>query len=175
MFEHSKKKNNFCTSNHTINIMKPILILLFFFNLFTACNKIERGTLDSETSSRKLYDTVRDNAFEKSTYLMPDKGTFRKIEEQKEQKSVDVNAAYKGFSEMAEQKFNATRSLLAVWDKSKFLHSTVVESKYGNLPAALVTVKFEAEGDPYKFQYTSVKFNNRWYYMGDITWVAKSE
>lgn len=155
--------------------MRPILLLFFFFNLFTACNKIERGTPDSETSSRKLYDTVRDNDFEKSTYLMPDKGTFRKIEEQKEQTKIDVNAAYKDFTSLAEQKFKATRSMITNWDKCKYLHSSVIESKWGKLPAVIVTAKFEAEGNPYKFQYTSVKFNNRWYYMGDITWIAKTE
>ena len=155
--------------------MRLILLLFFLFNVLTACNKIERGTPDTEISSRKLYDTVRDDDFEKSTYLMPDKGTFRKMEEQKKQTPVDINAAYNDFSGMAEQKFNATRSMIGMWDKCKYLHSSVEETKFGKLPAAVVTVKFEAENKPYKFQYTSVKFNNRWYYMGDITWVAKSE
>lgn len=31
----------------------------------------------------------------------------------------------------------------------------------------------DADGSPRKVEFTAVKFNNRWYYYGDMTWIDK--
>ncbi|MFI5172140.1 MAG: hypothetical protein ACHQFW_07090 [Chitinophagales bacterium] len=153
--------------------MKQVLLLILAFSLLTACNKIERGTPDTDTSARKLFDTLRDNDFHKSTYLMPDKGTFRKIEEQLGVTIADLNLAHEAFTKSAETQFNSIRSMVPAWDKCKYLHSTKEDAASGKPAMSTVTVKFEGDGGPYKFQFTCVKFNNRWYYMGDATWIPK--
>lgn len=153
--------------------MKQTLLIICFISMAISCNSIERGAADNETLSRKLFDTMRDNDFDKSVYLLPDKGTFRKIEEHNGKTHEDVNIAYEAFLAEAEKKFNESRSMLQQWEGCKYVNTSTLSTKYGNLPAETVTTKFNGAGEPYKITFTAVKFNNRWYSMGDVSWVAK--
>ena len=155
--------------------MKQLLLILSFIFICTSCDKVERGAGENETLSRKLFDTLRDNDFDKSALLMPDKVTFRKIQEHNGVKVEDVNKSYDAFLVESENKFNNTYSMFNKWESCKYLHTTSEQGKYGNLPSETVTTKFSGDGGPYKITVTSVKFNNRWYSMGDITWIAKTD
>ena len=59
------------------------------------------------------------------------------------------------------------------WSSATFTRGNYTESKLGKLPKARVTTKFDADGSPRKVEFTAVKFNNRWYYYGDMTWIDK--
>ncbi len=155
--------------------MKQIFLFLSFISIATACNTVDRGAAENETLSRKLFDTLRDNDFDKSVLLMPDKGTFRKIQEHNGNKIEDVNKVYDEALQEAENRFNDTRSMFGKWETCKYLHATTEGGKYGNLPSETVTTKFSGDGGPYKITCTSVKFNNRWYSMGDVNWVVKTD
>ena len=91
------------------------------------------------------------------------------------QEMEDVNKVYEEALQTAENRFNDTRSMFGKWETCKFLHNTVEPSKYGNLPSEVITIKFNGDGGPYKVTVTSVKFNNRWYCMGDLNWVVKTD
>jgi hypothetical protein len=155
--------------------MKQLFLILSFISICTACNTVERGAAENDTLSRKLFDTLRDNDFDKYVILIPDKGTFRKIQEHNGQEMEDVNKVYEEALQTAENRFNDTRSMFGKWETCKFLHNTVEPSKYGNLPSEVITIKFNGDGGPYKVTVTSVKFNNRWYCMGDLNWVVKTD
>ncbi len=155
--------------------MRTLFGMMVFVLLITGCDSPERGALDPDTIAKKLFDAVRTDSEEKSQLLLPDKGTFRKIEAENGKEPADLNAAYESFSADAEKAFADIRTHSAAWDKATFTRSNYTESKLGKSPVARITTKFLLDGSPSKFECTAVKFNNRWYYYGDIVWVAKPD
>lgn len=155
--------------------MKQILILFTTVCLLFSCKQTERGAADTETLSKKLFDTLRDNDIQKSSMLLPDKGTFRKIEEEKGMVYEDIDLAYQAFSQTAEANFHTVQLAMPTWENTEYARSTKIDAKFGKLPTSKVSAKFDAEGEAYKFEFTAVKFNNRWFYYGDATWVAKTK
>lgn len=155
--------------------MKQTLILFTTFCLLISCKQTDRGAADTETLSKKLFDTLRDNDIQKSSMLLPDKGTFRKIEEEKGMVYDDIELAYQAFSQTAEANFHTVQLALPSWENTVYARSTKIDAKFGKLPTSKVSAKFDADGEAYKFEFTAVKFNNRWFYYGDATWVAKTK
>lgn len=155
-------------------MIKSAPILLFVCTLLFSCNQPERGTLDVETLSKKLFDIVRDNDIEKSALILPDKGTFRKIEMEKGNKLENLNAAYTNFELTSLANLSNVISMITTWPDCKYQKSTVTESKTGKLSTAKVSAKFADADNVYRYEFTAIKFNNRWYYYGDIIWVAKT-
>lgn len=152
---------------------KSLFALVLVCTLFISCKSTDRGALDVETLSKKLFDTVRDNDIEKSAFLLPDKGTFRKILVEQGQEPENYNEVYSDFSDLAATNFNQLQSQLNTWENTKFIKEAAVEAKVGKLPTTRVSVKFTDGTQPCKFEFTAVKFNNRWYYFGDIIWITK--
>jgi len=155
-------------------MLKPLSLLLIVFTLLVSCNQPERGALDVETLSKKMFDLLRDNNMEKSALLLPDKGTFRKTEAEKGNNDADVNLAYENFQAAAETNFNTAVSMINTWNNCKYNRATSTESKLEKLTIARVSVKFTENTNVHKFEYTAAKFNNRWYYYGDVIWVART-
>lgn len=154
--------------------MKQTIILFTTVCLLISCKQTERGATDTETLSKKLFDTFRDNDIQKSSMLLPDKGTFRKIEEEKGRVYDDVDLAYQAFIQTAEANFNTVKLALPSWENTVYTRSSKIDAKSGKLPTSKVSAKFEADGEACKFEFTAVKFNNRWFYYGDASWVAKT-
>ncbi|MEZ5015086.1 MAG: hypothetical protein R2794_12420 [Chitinophagales bacterium] len=155
--------------------VRIILFVLLISAAGPGCKKEERGAPDCETISRKLFDTMRNNDFEKSELLMPDKGTFRKVSELKGVMLEDVEQAYDAYTQNALSTFDAAHSFLQDWTNTKYLRSTIETAKVDELTTAAITCKFDAAGKPCKFVCHATKYNSRWYYDGDIVWVAKAE
>ncbi len=153
---------------------KPLSLILIVFTLLVSCNEPERGTPDVETLSKKLFDLLRDNNMEKSALLLPDRGTFRKTEAEKGNNHEDINAVYEKFETTAETNFNTVFSMITTWPNCKYNRATTTESKQGKLTTERVVVKFTEGNNAHKFEYTAVRFNNRWYYYGDVIWIAKT-
>ncbi len=118
---------------------------------------------------------MRSNTFESASALWPDKGTYRKIEEQNGKTIDDLSAGYNAFLSDAKTQFDSVILSIKSWEGNKYLHTTVETVKIGNVPTAKVTVKFDSAGEPNKFSFTSIKFNNRWYILGDLVWIAKGQ
>lgn len=151
-----------------LRLIFPILLLAI-----VSCNEPERGTLDPETMSKKLFDAMKSNSPEKIALLLPDKGTFRKIEEENGHILVNLEAGYNGFEKQSSAHLDTVRNKVSNWSSATFTRGNYTESKLGKLPKARVTTKFDADGSPRKVEFTAVKFNNRWYYYGDMTWIDK--
>ncbi len=148
-------------------------ILLFAISLtIFACNQPEPGVIDNETLARKLFAAVKEDDFEQSEQLFPDKGTYRKI--MKEWKQVDISEeTYDSLATAAEMNFNTVKNFLSNWSDTKFVNIHSETSKDGSLQFSNTTTKFEDKGDFYKFSCTTCKYNGNWFYMGDISWVPK--
>ncbi len=155
--------------------MKQVIVFCIAVSCCFSCQKTERGAPDVETLSRKFFDTLRDGNFSKSEFLLPDKGTFRKIEEQRGVKVSDTEAAYAEFIKGAEASFDSVRQMVPDWQSTRFLRSTTEAGNAGNLATMIITTKFESGTDHLKYTITGTRFNNRWYYQGDVHWVNKSE
>ncbi len=153
--------------------MRNFLILCVLTLSLAGCKSTERGALDPDTLAKKLFDAVRSEAVDKSALLLPDKGTYRKIEAENGREPADLNAAYEAFTGNAQAAFSAAFNATAKWDEATFTRANYTESKLEKLPIARVTTKFLIAQEPHKFEFTAVKFNNRWYYYGDILWVDK--
>lgn len=152
--------------------MKRALLILGFSMLIVTCDQPEPGAVDNESLSRKLFDVVRDNNFEKSEILIPDKGTYRKI--MKESKGEDISEdAFDQMMTRANANFDSVRNMLPNWPETKFENAQTEFTKQGSMQFATTVVKFEANGDHHKFRYTSCKYNSKWFYLGDMQWVAK--
>lgn len=145
------------------------------FILLAGCAGPERGALDPEALAKKLFDAVRSDAVDKSNLLLPDKGTYRKIETENGREPVDLNKEYESFTGNALAAFAETVGKTDAWKESSFTRANYTESKLGKLPVARVTTKFLIGSVPSKFEFTAVKFNNRWYYYGDVVWIDKPE
>jgi len=153
--------------------MKRITLLLLSFIWLLSCNKVEHGSPDNETISKRLFDSLRDNDFEKTESLFPDKGTYRKIMEQAT--GVEPHeSAYDSLMTAGERNFDMVRSMLPDWTTTNFSNTHQELSKREALQFGTITSKFELKGEFYKFSFTSAKYNNRWFYLGDMIWVAKS-
>ena len=146
----------------------PILFLAI-----VSCNEPEHGALDPETMSKKLFDAIKNDAADKTALLLPDKGTYRKIEEENGHQYTDLNAAYEQFENNANANLTAVRGRVSDWSTATFSRAHYTESKLGKVPTARVTTKFDADGQPRKVEFTAAKFNNRWYYYGDVVWIDK--
>ena len=87
----------------------------------------------------------------------------------------DITKAYEAFLNTAENNFTTVKSKTNNWQKCKYERSITSDSKMGKLAVSTVVVKFDNNGVPSKFEFTAIKFNNRWYYYGDAKWVEKAE
>jgi|GEM_PF-1393477 len=154
--------------------MKKLILFLTVTCTIFSCDKPEYGTTDLEILSKKLFDTFRDNDMQKSAFLLPDKGTYRKIEADNNHEYADINKAYDAFISNAENNFNTLKSKTDNWEKCKYERSITSDSKMGKLAVSAVVVKFDNDGIPAKFEFTAIKFNNRWFYYGDAKWVEKA-
>lgn len=154
--------------------MKNYILFLTVVCTIFSCDKPEYGTADVETLSKKLFDTFRDNDMEKSALLLPDKGTYRKIEVENNHEYEDITKAYDAFLNTAENNFTTVKSKSDNWQNCKYERSITTDSKLGKLAVSTVVVKFDNNGVPAKFEFTAIKFNNRWYYYGDAKWVEKA-
>lgn len=153
--------------------MKQAISIFSIVLLLVSCQQPEHGAPDHETLARKLFDTMRDNDFGKSQLLLPDKGTYRKIEEQNGHPVNDLTGDYEQFTDSAEMHFNTVREQLMASGTLKYIRSNIEMAPQSNLPAQTVVAKIESDKGPIKFSFTATKFNNRWYYGGDVHWVEK--
>lgn len=157
--------------------MKGLLILLLTCTCFSSCQKAERGTLESEILSKKLFDSVRQNDFDKSTVLMPDGATYRKICKMiGTDTSMPAKIAYDTLVNRSRVHFNTLRTMVADWDDAKYLNSNLTQIKGQNLNLFNVVTKIQSgSNSPCKYGFTASKYNNRWYYLGDIYWIQRSD
>ena len=153
--------------------MKQVFALIVAFSLLSACKSPERGAPEIETLSKKLFDTFRSNDMEKMAILLPDKGTFRKIEAEKNKSYDNIDAVYDQFLSDANSTNKQIHDAVTTWDKTKYLRSTNELMKEGKLTFAKVSTKFDNNNEPYKIEFTAAKFNNRWYYYGDAQLMVK--
>jgi len=143
--------------------------------VLASCRHVEHGTVDPDSMAKKLFDAVRNEDPDRTLSLLPDKGTYRKIAEANDMAPEDVTKAYEQFIQQATQNLHNTTVKAEDWSQSSFTRANYTESKLGKLPVATVTTKFLLNKEPNKLQFTAVKFNNRWYYNGDVTFVDKVE
>ena len=155
--------------------MYKYLITPIFCLWMVSCTKTERGAIDPDTIAKKMFDAVRNNAEAKSEELLPDKGTFRKIAAEQGREPANLEKAYEQFLSSAAAAFETAHSKTATWDGATFTRANYTESKLDKLPVARITTKFLVNNVPQKFECSAVKFNNRWYYYGDILWIDKPE
>lgn len=155
--------------------MKKVLFIHGFCLLIVSCTSSDRGAIDPDTLAKKMFDAVRNNAEAKSDLLLPDKGTFRKIETEMREEPADVDAMYAEFLADAHRAFEQVQTKSVAWEESTFTRANHTESKLEKLPVAKITIKFIANSEPQKMECSAVKFNNRWYYAGDLVWVDKPE
>ena len=155
--------------------MKQLLTVPCICLLLVSCTNQERGAIDPDALAKKMFDAVRNNAEAKSELLLPDKGTFRKIETDLGREPSDLEAAYSQFMAKANTSFTQANAKSAAWSEATFTRSNYTESKLDKLPVARITIKFMAVNEPLKMECSAIKFNNRWYYYGDIVWIDKPE
>lgn len=155
--------------------MKQLLTVPCVCLLLVSCTSQERGAIDPDTLAKKMFDAVRNNAEPKAELLLPDKGTFRKIETDMGREPSDLDQAYSQFLSNANAAFTVANAKSSAWSEATFTRSNYTESKLEKLPVARITIKFMANNEPLKMECSAIKFNNRWYYSGDIVWIDKPE
>lgn len=139
-----------------------------------ACDQPEPGAMDNDSLSRKLFDVIRQNNFEKSVILMPDKGTYRKIIEESRGEQITEDA-FDSLLAAANVNFENVRSKTNNWEDLKFQNAQSELIKQGHLQFANTVVKAAHGQEYYKFNFTSCKFNSKWFYMGDLKWIDRDE
>jgi len=153
-------------------MIKPIPFLLIALVMLFSCEKTEKGALDNDTLARRLFSILKDDDYDKAESLIPDKGTYRKI--MKEWKNVEAEESeYERMAEDSKLHYTGVQSMIGGWAGSKYVNTHVEVMKEGALQVAKVTTKFEINTVAYKYTFTSCKYNGRWFYMGDMMWVAK--
>ena len=155
--------------------MKQVITVPCICLLLVSCTGQDRGAIDPDTLAKKMFDAVRNNAEPKSELLLPDKGTYRKIETEMGREPADLDQAYSQFLEYAAAAFADANAKSATWEQATYTRSNFTESKLEKLPVERITIKFMANNEPLKMECSAIKFNNRWYYYGDIVWLDKPE
>jgi hypothetical protein len=153
--------------------MRKIVYIFLWGLLFLACETPdEYGAPEIEILSRKLFDSLKSDKFDRSRLLMPDKGTFRKLQDLDNTPEAEIE--YDMFIADAQKKYQVAKSSLLKWQDATYQHTTYEVSKSEPRLLAIVVTKFIVNDRYYKLIFTAQKYNNRWYYLGDMQSLART-
>ncbi len=150
--------------------MRPALLLSFFFFVFSSCST-ERGTVEIESLSRKVFDALKANDFGGIREIIPSKGNFTKIYAMQGKKTdVDIDTVYEQFLINCEADFKRIRSAIPNWNDAVYANTNESVGKEDNVSFTTVTAKFRINNEPKRLTFTGAKINGRWYYYAGLQW-----
>ncbi|MBC8046879.1 MAG: hypothetical protein H7Y00_08795 [Fimbriimonadaceae bacterium] len=155
--------------------MKRTLIYLAICILLISCST-ERGTVEIESLSKKVFEALRDDDFGGIKEIIPNKNNYEKIYAMMgSADSIHIDELYAKFLEVSEKDFNNVRSQFPDWDNAVYAHTNEEVNKVDNVSRTLVTTKFTVDNIAYKITFTGAKINGRWYYYEGMQLLKQEE
>jgi hypothetical protein len=153
--------------------MRLIYLILCSIFLF-GCSQAEKGTLDTNILSKKVFETIKEGDIDRYRLLIPGKSEFARLYDLKKQDKSMMDEEYQQMRDAQANQFREFRSTLAEWDKTEYANTQGDAVKLENVAETSVVTKIRINGQVEKYQFTARKLNGRWFVTSDISWVSRS-
>lgn len=156
-----------------MNIRTHLYIAFLF--LYVSCTP-QKGTVETQALSKKVFESLRDDDFEGIKEIIPNKSGYEKILSL-QGKSAGMNAdkQFAAFLIQCESDFRSVRGALQDWSGTEYLNTNESTSKDENVAIAVLTTKFRQGDVVRKITFNASKVGGRWYYFSGLTLTEKPE
>jgi len=158
-------------------IVEPNFMRTIFLLLYTTCCSIiacspQKGTVEVDSLSRKVFESLRENDFSKVREIIPNKSGFEKIYTM-QGFTGDVDAAFSTFLHQCESDFDSMYNTYNGWSNAVYINTNEVQEKSDMVMMAELTTKIEIDGVVKKISFNGAKVGGRWYYYSNLHWLQQ--
>ncbi len=151
--------------------MKLYLLTVISVLALSSCSKEENGTLEIESLSKRVFESLRANDPDKFGEVLPDDKDFKRYFELRNLSGENSDDTLQLLKKNSEQDFKTVRSQFQDWDDAIYANTADQTIKADNVTESLITTKFKSGNETKKLSFTAVKINGRWYYSRGLSWV----
>ncbi|HAE14322.1 MAG: hypothetical protein H6548_06815 [Chitinophagales bacterium] len=147
--------------------------LILSLLLLVSCNSQEKGSLDNEILSRKIFDNLKSGDLEKYRLLIPGKAEYKRYYDLKKWDQSSFDQAYDDMRRIQAASFTAFYQDFSDWSVAEYANTQQAAAKTENVAEASLITKIRVNGEVRKYTCKAYKLNGRWYAAGDFQWVPQ--
>lgn len=156
-----------------MNIRTQLHIAFLF--LFVSCTP-QKGTVETQALSKKVFESLRDDDFEGIKEIIPNKSGYEKILSlQGKSAGVNVDKQFAAFLIQCESDFRSVRGAMLDWSNTEYQNTNELTSKEENVANAVITTKFKQGETIRKITFNASKIGGRWFYYSGLQLTQKPD